>query len=168
MPLLLKTPEKKHYLNIYCVSGTWTCSNSFNPCPLHERNGLIVTSCLLTRKLRHGDTRWLLQYHTATSAGFEPRSLIPKPFSFHELRCISCLQTSSVSPLPQGARSSCTWGQWSMAPSWLGPASPLWAPLLVSVSKSSVSLFLHDLIRQAPALRPSSRHLPQSGSRVHV
>lgn len=57
--------------------------------------GMVVTSCLLTRKRKLREVKWLLQGHTARS-GFEPRTLIPKLFPFHDL-CWCC--RVAVSPV---------------------------------------------------------------------
>lgn len=126
----------KEFLNTCYVLGTWTCTNSFNPCQPCEKNGLTATSCLLTRKLRHGEIERLLQCHPVSS-GSEPRSPVPKLFSFHDL-CSCCLRAvfpiCQLQPLPQGALRGGAWGQWSpfsgpMRPTWFGPLSTLWPPL---------------------------------------
>lgn len=148
--------------------------------------GMVVTSCLLTRKRRLREVKWLLQGHTARS-GFEPRTLIPKLFPFHDL-CWCCRVAVSPVRTPtasgRGAFQGCTWGQWSpfrgCKTTWSGPSFSLlqrhWLPHF-SVTSSGMLLPRGLPAGTYPAVSPQDvciyfsyykRIAPAAGSRADL
>ena len=111
-----------------------------------------------------------LQCHTASS-GSEPKSPIPKPFSFHDL-CSLCLL--EVFPFCQSSDSLSTQGvvpggsealSVPVRPTWSGPSTPLWPPLpwpsaSLPLLYIPASLLFNELLRDALTWRVFLQELP--------